>query len=324
MSNKVRITADAVLAIVQGIFEDEDVNFLIDDPSAPEEWQGKTVNDILNVEYYTFKHRPESSRTVVEKIMQEKGYVNQLEALDRAFCLLSLGNVERLYSKDVDMAVLSASLEYFVQTSKVKLLEYLIEDSNIETSGLRIPVQFGDQLRKAVIFFGRPTVSDIQSGTPFGEAAVVEVEVVIMLYPDVYSYSDYAVSITFENDRGVKETSAVPLSSFSVANVMTQDAVPYINNPRKVGSINLSCAVSFVLVFEGYNNPFINHITDKALNGEQIADNNTSYTLTVKRGDKTYTHEVVIKDHQTTVNADTGNETHTLTFVIKGVKNGST
>lgn len=323
MSNKVRITADAVLAIVQGIFQDEDVNFKVDDSSAPEEWQGKTVNDILNVEYYTFKHRPESSRTVVEKIMQEKGYANQLEALDRSFCLLSLGETERLYSKDVDMAVLSASLEYFVQTSKVKLLEYLIEDSNIETSGLRIPVQFGDQLRKAVIFFGRPAVSDIQSGTPFGEAAIVEVEVVIMLYPDVYSYSDYTVSITFENERKVKETSAVPLSSFSVANVMTQDAVPYINNPRKVGSINLSCAVSFVLVFEGYNNPFINHITDKALSGEKIADNNTPYTLTIERGDKTYTHEVVIKDHQTTVNADTGNETHTLTFVIKGVKNGS-
>lgn len=30
--NKVRITADAVLAIIRGIFEDEDVNIVIDDP----------------------------------------------------------------------------------------------------------------------------------------------------------------------------------------------------------------------------------------------------------------------------------------------------
>ncbi len=323
MSKKVRITADAVLAIVRGIFEDEDVNFTVDDISAPESWQGKTVGDILNVEYYTFKHRPEASQTIIERIMQEKGYATRLEALNRSFCLLSLGNVERLYSKDVDMAVLSATLEYYVQTSKIKLLEYLIEDSNIETSGLRIPVQFGDQLRKAVVFFGRPVVSDIQSSTPFGEAAIAEVEVVIMLYPDVYSYSDYTVSVTFKNDSGASVTSAVPLSSFSVANVMTQDAVPYINNPRKVGNINLSRASSFVLVFEGYNNPFINHITDLALSGEKVADNNTPYKLTIQRGEKTYTHEVVIKDHQTTTNADTGNETHTLTFVIKGVKNGS-
>ena len=323
MSKKVRITADAVLAIVRGIFEDEDVNFTVNDETAPESWKGKTVNDILNVEYYTFKHRPEASQTIIEKIMQEKGYATKLEALNRSFCLLSLGNIERLYSKDVDMAVLSATLEYYVQTSKVKLLEYLIEDSNIETSGLRIPVEFGDQRRKAVVFFGRPVVSDIQSSTPFGEEAIAEVEVVIMLYPDVYSYSDYTVSVTFTNDSGAQETAAVPLSSFSVANVMTQDAVPYINNPRKVGNINLSCASSFVLVFEGYDNPFINHISDKSLNGEKVADNNTPYTLTVKRGEKTYTHEVVIKDHQMTTNADTGNETHTLTFTTKGVKNGS-
>lgn len=181
MSKKVRITADAVLAIVRGIFEDEDVNFTVNDETAPESWKGKTVNDILNVEYYTFKHRPEASQTIIEKIMQEKGYATKLEALNRSFCLLSLGNIERLYSKDVDMAVLSATLEYYVQTSKVKLLEYLIEDSNIETSGLRIPVEFGDQRRKAVVFFGRPVVSDIQSSTPFGEAAIAEVEVVIII-----------------------------------------------------------------------------------------------------------------------------------------------
>ena len=90
MSKKVRITADAVLAIVRGIFEDEDVNFTVDDISAPESWQGKTVGEILNVEYYTFKHRPEASQTIIERIMQEKGYATRLEALNRSFCLCRL------------------------------------------------------------------------------------------------------------------------------------------------------------------------------------------------------------------------------------------
>lgn len=317
MSKKVRITADAVLAIVRGIFEDEDVNFTVDDISAPESWQGKTVGEILNVEYYTFKHRPEASQTIIERIMQEKGYATRLEALNRSFCLLSLGNVERLYSKDVDMAVLSATLEYYVQTSKIKLLEYLIEDSNIETSGLRIPVQFGDQLRKAVVFFGRPVVSDIQSSTPFGEAAIAEVEVVIMLYPDVVSYSDYTVNIEF-TENGEAKSADIPLSSFSVAETMTQDALPGIQAKEQVGNINLSRAVSFVLVFEGYNNPFINYITDKQLASGKV-DNNEQYTMRVTRAGKTYTHAVIVKDHQTTVNADTGNETHTLSLTKRGL-----
>lgn len=318
--NKVRITADAVLAIIRGIFEDEEVNFVIDDPDAPEAWQGKTVAEILNVEYYTFKHRPGSTQDVIKRIMEEKGQTNELAALSCAFGLLSVGNIERLFSKDVDMVVLDASLQYYIQTSKVKLLEYLIEDSNIATSGLRIPVQFGSETRKAVIFFDRPMVSDVQIGAPFGEMCNVDVSVAILLYPDVASYSDYTVNIGFV-ENGVAKSVDVPLSSFSVANIMTQDAVPNIEARRTVGSINLSRATSFVLVFDGYNNEFINYLTDLSLSPAD-ADNNVSFVLTVKRGEKSYTHTVVIKDHQMSVNADTGNETHTLTFVKRGLKNG--
>lgn len=325
MSRKVRITADAVLAIIRGIFEDEDVNAVIDDPSAPEEWQGKTINEVLNVEYFTFKHRPVSSQQIINDELMRRGYANWIAALDRSFCVCSLGNVERLYSKDVDMLALSATLEYFMQASKVKLLEFLVEDSNIATSGLRFEIKFGEEIRKAVIFFGMPVVNDLQSSSPYGEAAAVNVETVIMLYPDVISYADYEVSIGFTDENGVAQNSKIPLSSFSYVNTMTQDAAPYINNPRKVGSINLSCANSFVLVFEGYNIPFINYITDKAysVTAQNNKGNNEPFELTVRRAGKSYEHTVVIKDHQIITNADTGNETHTLSLVTRGAINGT-
>lgn len=320
--NKVRITADAVLAIIRGIFEDEDVNIVIDDPEAPEGWNGKTVSEILNVEYYTYKHRPKSTQEAIKAILAEKGQTNELEALNCAYGLLTVETIERLFSKDVDMVVLGAKLQYYIQTEKIKLLEYLIEDSNIATSGLRIPVQFGTETRKAVVFFDRPLVSDIQTAAPFGEMANVDVDIAILLYPDVVSYSDYTVNIGF-TDNGVTKSADVPLSSFSVAETMTQNAVPNIAARESVGQINLSRATSFVLVFEGYNNEFINYITDKALMPTGT-DNNQPFTLKVTRAEKTYTHTVTIKDHQITVNADTGNETHTLTFVKRGMKNGTT
>lgn len=319
--NKVRITADAVLAIIRGIFEDEDVNIVIDDPEAPEGWNGKTVSEILNVEYYTYKHRPKSTQEAIKAILAEKGQTNELEALNCAYGLLTVETIERLFSKDVDMVVLGAKLQYYIQTEKIKLLEYLIEDSNIATSGLRIPVQFGTETRKAVVFFDRPLVSDIQTAAPFGEMANVDVDIAILLYPDVVSYSDYTVNIGF-TDNGEYKSADVPLSSFSIANVMTQDAAPAIGARESVGNINLSRATSFVLVFEGYNNAFINYITQKALTAN-AADNNEPFTLSVTRAGKTYTHTVVVKDHQITTNADTGNETHTLSFVKRGLKNGT-
>lgn len=311
---KVRITADAVLAIIRGVFEDEEVNVTIDDPSAPEEWQGKTINEILNAEYFTFKHRPMSSQQIIVDELAKRGQANWLAALDRSFCVCSLGNVERLYSKDVDQTAITATLEYFMQSSKVKLLEFLVEDSNIATSGLRFEVKFGDEIRKATIFFGSPNVDDIQSGSPYGEAAAVSVTVTIMLYPNVFSYADYKVSIGYNN----KTPELIPLTGFSFGNTMTQKGVPKINETGNIGSINLSKAISFVLIFEGYNIPIINYLSNKALSANTNADNNEVFTLEITRGDSTYTHNVIIKDHQIATNADTSNETHTLSLVKGG------
>lgn len=319
---KVKITADGVLSIIQNIFSDEDIDTIIDDTTAPIDWRGKTIQEILNIKYYTFKHRPTSTAEIIAQKIKEGQDVNKLAALNRGFCLLSLGGIERLFSKDVDMAVLSATMEYWIQTSKIQLLENMIEDCNMALTGLRIPVQFESETRQAVIIFSPVEVTDIQTGTVCGEMAVCEVTVNLLFYPDVVSYSDYTVEFSFVDKAGVLKSAVVPLSSFSFVNTMTQKAAPYIGNVRKVGSLNLSCANSFVLVFDGYNNDFINYITDRALSltGDgEIANNNQTFTMIIRRKEMTYTHEVVIKDHQVTVNADTGNETHTLSLVTRGM-----
>lgn len=317
---KVRITADTVLAIIRGVFEDEDIDVVVDENEAPEVWQGKTISEILNVEYYTYKHRPSSTLEAVQKILKEKGEANELAALNSAYGLLAIDSIERLFSKDVDTVVLQAGLSYYIQTNKIKLLEYLVEDANIATSGIRIPVQFGSETRKAVIFFDRPQVGDIQTAAPFGETAIVDIDVAIMLYPDVASYSDYTVNIGF-TDNGEYKSADVPITSFSLASVMTQDAVPSITHRETVGEINLSRATSFVLVFDGFNNEFVNYLTNKSFAPGGV-DNNQPFTVKVTRGENTYTHEMIVKDHKITVNADTGNETHTVTFVKRGKKNG--
>ena len=316
---KVKITADIILQILQGVFNSDDINSVVVDTSAPTQWQGKTINECLNVDYYTFKHKPISTQQVIAKLEQEKLQSNRLLAVDRSYCLLSLSEVQRLYSKDVDMTTVEVNLEYFIQSHKIKLLEWLIEACNIELSGLRVPVELDGAIRQAVIIFDNPKVSDIMQNSSIGEAAIVDILCTMLLYPDAVSYSDYEVSFDFMDTSGEYKTDVkVPLSSFSFVNSMTQDAVPYASELSKVGSINLSCGNSFVLVFDGYNNDFVNFVVDKSID-KTVNDNNQLIKLNIKRNDKIYSHDCIIKDHQVFVNADTTNETHRLTLVTRGL-----
>ncbi len=327
---KVKITADGVLTIIKSILDDEDVNTIITDPSAPPDWQGRTIQDILNVEYFTFKHRPLSTAAIISQKIKEGQETNELAATDRGFCSVVRGEVDRLYSKDVDVCVLSPTMEYWIQSDKVKLLEDLIEDCNVATSGLRFPVKFGippkageadtRETRQAVILFNGPDVVDIQTGTACGEMAVCEVTVSLLLYPDVVSYADYTVSFEWLDGEDTK-TATVPLTSLSTVSIMTQKAVPFMNAPNNTGEINLARANGWVLVFDGYNNEFINYVSDNVFSAE--GDNNGTFVLIIQRAGKTYRHDVVVQDHQIVVNADTGNETHTLKLSPKGVNYGA-
>ena len=229
--SKVKVSANAVLEIIQSVFNDEDVNDIIDDTTAPKNWRGKTIQEALNVEYYTFKHRPLSTEAIINEKMQEGLTVNKLYAMDRSFCLLSLDGTERLFSKDVDMLILSATMEYWIQTSKIQLLEDLIDNCNLATCGLRIPVEFGEEKRQAVIILSPLQVTDVQTGTICGEMAVCEVEVNLLLYPDVVSYSDYTVTFNWFDETA--KTATMPLTSISVVNTMTQKSVPVVNFSAK-------------------------------------------------------------------------------------------
>lgn len=316
--SKIKITADAVLDIISGIIDDEDINVTITDTSATSSWQGKTIKEILNVEYFTFKHRPVSTEELIAEKIKNKETVNQLAGLNRAFCGVSLEGIERVFAKDVDTIVATANMEYWVQTSKVQLLETMIENCNISLCGLRIPVAFGNETRKAIIIFSPVIVSEIQPGTVCGEMAVCNITVNLLLYPDVVSYCDYTLKFDFEGTDGPK-SEVIPVESFSYVNTMTQKSVPYVQNVGNVGNINLSSAKSFVLVCDGYNNAFVNHLSDKALSTGKDGENNQVYTMTITRADKSYTHYVVVKDHKVTVASDTGNETHTISLVTQGI-----
>jgi len=144
---KIKVSADTFLSIIRQIMNDEDINYTIEDTSAPAEWLNKTVQDALNIEYFTYRHRPVDTELTVRDLISQGQSPSDLYALSRSFCILSLNSTDRVYSKDTDTVTVSANMEFWVQTDKVKLLEDMFEDIAVATSGIRIPVQIGKEER---------------------------------------------------------------------------------------------------------------------------------------------------------------------------------
>lgn len=323
MAKKIKVSADTVLAILRGIMEDPDINYKIDDVSMPE-WLNKTVQEALNVEYYTFRHRPADTADVVADLIKQGKEYSTLEALTRSFCILSLTSTDRVFSKKNDIVTVSANLEYWVQTDKVKLLEDMFEDISVETIGERIPVQIGEEIRYGVLALGGLDISEIQETTEYGEMSACEIDIDLILYPQATSISEYKVEVLMIDGKGEEKWVNVPVSSVAVATTMTQKAVPFVNRPRDVGNINLSRVKSIVLTFDGYKNEFIDYITDYSLNSVSETDNNKTIKLKLIRNDKNYTYSLVVKDHTITVKEEVGNEVHSLTLTKEGKNNGTT
>lgn len=328
---KIKVSADTVLSILKGIMEDKDINYTITDTTAPKEWQGKTVQDVLNVEYYTFRHRPMDTEVLVAELLKQGKDADALTALTRAFCILSLQSTERVFSKANDIVTVSASLEYWIQTEKVKVLEDLWEDIIVESTGIRIPVQIGAEERQALLAVGKLTISDIEETTEFGEMSVCDLDIDLVFYPKATSRADYTAEFAVQNDDGSVEWVELPFSNFSFSYSMTQKSVPKVNRVRSVGNINLSGAKSFTFAFDGYDNKFINSLTDETLTGDmdengdetEDLDNNKSVMLRLIRGEKQYLYNCVIKEHTIIVQESTGNETHSLVLTTRGLKDGS-
>lgn len=330
---KIKVSADTVLSILKGIMEDGDINSTITDVSAPKEWQGKKVQDILNVDYYTFKHRPVDTEVLVQELAKQGQDTNVLYALTRAFCILSLNSTERVFSKNNDIVNVSANLEYWLQTDKVKLLEDMLEDIAIETSGIRIPVQIGAEKRQVLLALGSLNISEIDETTEFGEMSVCDIDIDIVFYPNAYSKSDYIAEFAVSNqETGSGKWVELPFSSLSISNTMTQKSVPIANRVRSVGNINLSRARTFTFSFDGYYNDFIDqlvaqtYIGDVDENGNETddMDNNQALILRLTRGEQQYIYNCVIKEHTVSVQEDTGNETHSLILTTRGMKDGTT
>lgn len=322
---KVKLTADVLLGILQSVLSDNDID-MVNDPEAPEEWQGKSIQELLNIEYFTFKHRPESSEQIVRQKHAEGVLVDELLAVNRAFGCFTLSSVERDFSKNTDTAVCSGVLDFWVQTSKIKLLEYLLERCNVALASTLIPVQFkmADgtvEHRTMTIVFSQPDTPDIDVESAIGESVQIPVGIDIGLSLPTTQMIDYKFEFSTAVDNGAPtDFVEVPISDYSFTSSATSKGIPLMEKPRETGVVNLSNGKSFALTFDGVaDNAFVEWLVAQSLLSNS-SDNNQPIYLRITRCGASITYITVITQHTVKVVNDGSSEAHSLNLSVRGVQ----
>ncbi len=316
---KVIFTADTMIAVIKQIFEDEDLDTIVE--TSKTDWNGKKLSEILNLDYYSHKHVASSTEEIRNELLARNVDTSMLEVLKRSFCLVNLDRVQRLYSHDIDHIGVEGTLQFWMQAEKVKLLEALIEAANISLCGLKLPVVIDGESRRITLFFDAPQ-STIDGQTEIGESAIVTSKFTLACMPNISSYADYDISFLMPKLSNPEETEYVhlPIASIQYGNSMTQKATPLSRDKTKNNTQNLSNVTVITLVFDGYiDNRVVEMLVDDsmgrvAINVENPADNNKKYFIKVKRLSKEYIYSMKIKDATSKLNNDTGGEQFTMSF----------
>lgn len=331
---KVTITADTVLSIVRKVFTDNDID-VITDPSFPKAWMNKSIQDVLNIKYYTFKHRPESTEMIIAEKKKEGIPVSELEALNRAFGCLTLSTVERIFSTNNDIATCDATLDFWLQTSKIKLLEYLIEKTNIALSGVVLPLDFTmedstTESRSASIVFGRLDAPEFDPESPIGESARCSINIKMTIEPPVTKMPAFEFASRTPNVGENWDTvmNKIPVSTYQYSLIRTYRSVPKVNKPQSTGMINLSSCKTMVFTFDGLQNiAFIDFmlslvITNDVKDTTELPDINAPIYVRMTRNGVQSLHAMIITQYLIASNDNGTNEVHTLNLASGGIDNG--
>ena len=219
---------------------------------------------------------------------------------------------------------MEGTLQYWLQTEKIKLLESLIETANIMLCGIKLPIEIDGESRKAILFFDNISTT-INEEDEIGESAFVTVNVSLMITPNVVYYTDYKIEFAITNEDNQVEYIPLPITSIAIGNSMVPKSIPFTTDTSRTNTINLSNATLFTLTFDGYaDNKIISLFADSALskaaiNIENKPDNNILYTMRLTRLDKSYIYNLRFKDYTIITKNDTGNEAHTVSFTTGAV-----
>lgn len=252
----------------------------------------------LDINFYTWKERLDSKEDWIKSIDT---------SLNEAYALVEKVDEEVTPSQDIDSATIIGRITFFIQTNKIKNLDYYV--SKLRNKYLGVPEDIQNSrgnIVKAFFMFGALFYEQEPEMTQLGEMVQVVSNFRITYLADAQTWNDTKIEISLEGDVDDKYLE-MPITKASFQDIFTSNAVPTIERPDQTGFIASSLSSAKTFTFFDFNKELTKKFNelfwscsaykiDGVMTG--VRDVNIPVFIRVTNNGKTYTYKDMIDNMQ--------------------------
>jgi len=297
MSKSVFTTQD-VKNIIDNAFKEhtELVNIITKNYQDQETVEQVDLKEYLNIQFYNFVHNIGIQKNQEKRDDEYDSWKSSLNmALNRSYALVETTDENATISPDIDFVEKSGQITFIVQERKINQLDYYIQKLRSIYLGQpqKIKNNFGETLNLYLLIGTLQYDSEPQT-TGYGKTIECSVGFKITYLTNALTYSDYDISLSFDNSNYMH----LPFNELSMQIIFANDALPKYNKSDLAGIRNKTasfvCSVSFYdflkPVFYEINKRFMSFACNK-LNGQDLPAQDINETVYLKikvnKGDET-------------------------------------
>ncbi len=211
--SKVNLRAQNLIEIIKQLIiqNDEVLNY------QNIEWTGKSISEILNIRYFDYKRRIDGKKEeLLKEALKSKTEPVSLQSLDDSYCLVSIDSNARTFNQNIDFQAFSATLMFWAQTSKIQLLEYLINKIAISLVGERY--QIPNISRSMMMLMSPLKVTEVLTSSEIGESFIATVALNFNLTENLSVASDYSLKMKMTvPGQDTQQEFNVPFNTLKIA-----------------------------------------------------------------------------------------------------------
>lgn len=242
---KTTLTAYDVVNYLNLLFADE--TQVLSVVSEDGESRDTTAAELLNIDFYAWKHREEEAQNFIESFAT---------SIDLALGLVEVTDIRSIASPDIDSATITAHVTVLAQSHKMPVLEQYILHirNNLLGNVQKVQNRYGEDVRAFINLGILFPESDIET-EQLGEIEAASFNITFDYLADAFSYEDEPVWIKFGS---MADFELLPYSKWTAQVTMSGATAPLMKHPTVMGVINENASVTFAATFFDFNKPLTN------------------------------------------------------------------
>lgn len=247
------------------------------------------LQEYLNIQFYTF-----SQNLGVQKNQEKRQdefdnwYSNLNMALNKSYALVETTSEDSTISPDIDFVEKTGQITFIVQERKINQLDYYIQRLRSIYLGQpqKIKNNFGDTLN-LYLLIGTLQYDEEPSNTAYGKTIVCSIGFKITYLTNALTYTDYEVSLSFDNQNYYH----LPFNELSLQIIFANDALPRYHKSDLAGVRNKTASFVASISFYDFLKPIFQEINKRfmlfacnKLNGQDLPAQDINELVYLKIG----------------------------------------